>query len=77
MLDDEELDTQKAAVLGISKIGGNYAKEILEKLKFSTEPEIQELSEKMILELKQEEDLDSTDVPEEKLEDTLNKEIHS
>ena len=28
----------------------------------------------MILELKQEEELDSTDVPEEKLEDTLNKE---
>ena len=74
LLDDEELDTQKAAVLGISKIGGNYAQEILEKLKFSTEPEIQELSENMILELKQEEELDSTDVPEEKLEDTLNKE---
>jgi|TARA_B110000263_G_scaffold182013_1_gene159592 HEAT repeat protein len=69
LLDDEELETQKSAVLAISNIGGNYAKEILEKLKFSTEPEIIEISKNMILELKQEEELDSTDAPEEKLED--------
>tara|TARA_B110000196_G_scaffold101774_1_gene88475 strand:- start:2272 stop:3348 length:1077 start_codon:yes stop_codon:yes gene_type:complete len=63
LLDDEELETQKSAVLAIGNIGGDGAKEILEKLKFSTEPEIVDLSEKKILELKQEDELDSTSSP--------------
>jgi hypothetical protein len=72
LLDDEELETQKSAVLAISNIGGDGAKKILENLKFSTEPEIVTLSEKKILELKQDDELDSTNSPTDESKDISN-----
>ena len=65
LLEDEELDTQKAAVNAISNIGGSYAKEILEKLKFSSEPEIVDLSKDKLLDLKKEDEIDSQPQPDE------------
>ena len=59
LLEDEELDTQKAAVEAIFNIGGPYSKDILEKLRFSPEPEIIELSKNKIAELNKFEELES------------------
>ena len=64
LLEDEELETQKSALIGISNIGGEYAKSILEKLKFSTEPEIVELSKVKLEEIRLEEELESSITPE-------------
>ena len=52
LLEDEELEAQKAAVLGISNISGIYAKSLLEQLRFSSEPEIVELSKIKLSEIK-------------------------
>ncbi|MBC78502.1 MAG: hypothetical protein CL745_02710 [Chloroflexi bacterium] len=57
LLEDEELETQKAAVNGISNIGGVYAKSILDNLKFSSEPEIVTLSKEKLSEIKADEEL--------------------
>ena len=69
LLEDEELETQKAAVNSISNIGGVYAKKLLDNLKFSTEPEIVNLSKLKLEEIKAEEELDSSATPE-KITDT-------
>lgn len=64
LLEDEELETQKAAVSSISNIGGVYAKSILDNLKFSSEPEIVTLSKKKLSEIKEDEELVSAATPE-------------
>tara|TARA_B100001250_G_scaffold97499_1_gene81802 strand:+ start:24049 stop:25116 length:1068 start_codon:yes stop_codon:yes gene_type:complete len=64
LLEDEELETQKAAVNGISNIGGAYAKNILDNLKFSSEPEIINLSKEKLSEIKIDEELISSATPE-------------
>lgn len=69
LLEDEELETQKAAVNGISNIGGVYAKSILDNLKFSSEPEIVSLSKEMLSEIKADEELISAN-PNDDLEES-------
>tara|TARA_Y100001968_G_scaffold65376_1_gene56115 strand:+ start:44508 stop:45581 length:1074 start_codon:yes stop_codon:yes gene_type:complete len=69
LLEDEELETQKAAVLGISNISGVYAKSLLEQLRFSSEPEIVQLSKIKLLEIKADEGLDSSDTSESEIEE--------
>ncbi len=69
LLEDEELETQKAAVNGISNIGGVYAKSILDNLKFSSEPEIVSLSKEKLAEMKSDEELASNN-PNDIEEDT-------
>jgi|TARA_B100001750_G_C15521668_1_gene612073 hypothetical protein len=64
LLEDENLDTQKSSVLAIYNIGGNYALNLLEGLKFSTEPEIIELSKKCVIKINKEKQLDHTITPE-------------
>ena len=64
LLEDENLDTQKSSLLAIYNIGGSYALNLLEGLKFSTEPEIIELSEKCVIEINKEKQLDHTITPE-------------
>ena len=70
LLEDEELEAQKAAVLGISNISGIYAKSLLEQLRFSSEPEIVELSKIKLSEIKADEALDSSDASESETEET-------
>ena len=70
LLEDEELEAQKAAVLGISNISGIYAKSLLEQLRFSSEPEIVELSKIKLSEIKADEGLDSSDASESEIEET-------
>ena len=70
LLEDEELEAQKAAVLGISNISGIYAKSLLEQLRFSSEPEIVELSKIKLSEIKADEGLDSSDATESETEET-------
>ena len=70
LLEDEELEAQKAAVLGISNISGVYAKSLLEQLRFSSEPEIVELSKIKLSEIKADEGLDSSDATESETEET-------
>ena len=69
LLEDEELEAQKAAVLGISNISGAYAKSLLEQLRFSSEPEIVELSKIKLSEIKADEGLDSSDASESEIEE--------